>query len=106
MIYLASPYSHKHAYMRALRYKAVEKFVAERFGHAIIFSPILYTHHMARRQELPTDAASWKFFNDQMMNLATIMWVLMIPGWKESLGVQNEIAYANDIGLPIEYIEA
>lgn len=106
MIYLASPYSHPIQRFRDARYLAVERFVAERFGKQIIFSPILYTHNMAKAHVLPTDAESWRFFNDQMMHLATVMWVLKLHAWQESLGVQHEIAYAKDIGLPIEYIEA
>ena len=31
--------------------------------------------------------------------------VLMQDGWKESVGVQSEIAIAREMGLPVEFIE-
>lgn len=106
MIYLASPYSHPSSTVRALRYHAVAEFVAKRFGTDVIFSPIVYTHYMADMNALPTDAASWQNFNDNMQRAASETWVLKLPGWGQSLGVTHEIEYARALGQDVIYFEA
>jgi hypothetical protein len=106
MIYLASPYSHPRPDIRAMRYEAAAALVAKHFGKLTIFSPIVYTHHMAKTHTLPLDAESWKHFNEEMMMLCDAIWVLMLPGWRESIGVTAEIAFAERLNQPIQYIEA
>lgn len=106
MIYLASPYSHPRSDIRAMRYEAAEAYVARHFGKLVIFSPIVYTHHMAKTHQLPLDAAAWEHFNHEMMELASSIHVLMLPGWKDSLGVQAEIAWGEAREYEIKYIEA
>jgi hypothetical protein len=33
------------------------------------------------------------------------VFVLTLPGWKESVGVQAEIRLATDVGIPVFYID-
>jgi hypothetical protein len=106
MIYLASPYSHPDAAVRQQRYEAVATFVAERFGGRVIFSPIVYSHNMAVAYDLPLDAAAWQRFNNAMQYAAKETWVLMLPGWEQSRGVQYEIEFAKQFDHEITYVEA
>ena len=90
MIYLASPYSGT-ADERAERYTLAVEFCTRYLTQGIVlFSPIVYGHPFA--QTVGTSAAAWTPFNQQMIDLASEMWVLTLPGWKTSKGVQQEIA--------------
>ena len=42
----------------------------------------------------------------QMLNHARELWVLQLPGWRESRGVQIEIDRARSLGIPITMIGA
>ena len=48
---------------------------------------------MAKRHELPTDAAFWKEFNESIMEFAPELYFLRLPGWKESLGFGMELEW-------------
>ena len=90
MIYLASPYSGTEA-ERDERYSQTLKFVTRELQKGfVIFSPIVYGRPF--EATIGTAAKDWKKFNETMMNLANTMWVLTLPGWKTSKGVQQEIA--------------
>lgn len=105
MIYIASPYSHPSAYVRALRYKQVRLFTmaAIKNGFAA-FSPIMYMHEAAVEYDLPKDAAFWHNFNMQFLRKADSLTVLMLDGWMESKGVSSEISTAQHIHIPVNYI--
>jgi len=101
MIYLASPYS---ASPQA-NFELTEAFVAEalRSGHPI-FSPVVHCHQIALDYNLPGDFEFWKNFNFNMLRAADELWVLTLPGWKESKGVDGEVDFARSLGIPIIYI--
>lgn len=104
MIYLASPYTSPDQRLVEARFEAAEYFTAYwlRIG-APIFSPIVYCHRMALIHKLPGDFAFWKEFNRKLLDRATDLWVLKLPGWEESLGVQSEIQMAKARNLPVAY---
>lgn len=103
MIYLASPYSASPA----TNFKLTEVFVAGalRQGRPI-FSPIVHCHQIALDYNLPGDFEFWKNYNLKMLNAASNMWVLTLPGWRESKGVAGEIEFATDTGIPIIYVQS
>lgn len=90
MIYLASPYSGTPAERMSRYHQALSFTERHLLRGKIIFSPIVYGHPFA--DSVGTSAAAWKDFNAEMMDLASAFWVLTIPGWRESKGVQQEIA--------------
>ena len=98
MIYLASPYSSD----RALNFKLVEQATATMLqqGH-LIFSPIVHCHEIAEKYSLPTDYKFWEAYATGMLTRANELWVLQIPGWRESLGVQSEIIHARRCQIPV-----
>ena len=106
MKYLASPYSHPSKHIRMLRYINARACV----GHFLllrdwVYSPIVHCHPLALEEELPTDAAFWEDYNQNMMDRAAALYVLKLPGWDTSIGVDMEITYAARLGLPISYVE-
>lgn len=103
--YLAAPYSHAIARTRFYRYRQVCFVTAElaRRGE-IIYSPISHWHFIAVNYDLPTDAEFWLRFDLAFLEISSKMYVLMLDGWKESLGVASEIAFAAERNIPIAYI--
>jgi len=106
MIYLASPYSHPDPLVVEDRYQKALKIVAEYAQLKIaVYSPIVHWHVVAKRYELPTDAAFWAGLNETMLKRCSKLVVLAIDGWNESLGVQQEYDWALELGLPISFIK-
>ena len=100
--YLASPYSHPSAATRELRYRAARDGLKWLLIHRMwTYSPIVHCHEMAVNAGLPTDAAFWQDYNHAMIDQADELLVLTIEGWQQSVGVNEEITYAADLGLPI-----
>jgi hypothetical protein len=106
LIYLASPYSDPDPLVRQQRFDAVCK-VAARFmreGH-FVFSPIAHTHPIAKAGELPLGYDYWHRYDERMFLACDALWVLMLPGWEESMGVRAEIEAAHSLGVSVTYIE-
>lgn len=103
LIYLASPYSHLDPDIRHIRYTAAKLYTARhiQLGFAM-FSPIVYGKQM--EEKIGTDYKSWQTFNDSMIKASCQIWVLMLNGWKDSLGVEHECKYALDLGKPLHFI--
>lgn len=104
MIYLASPYSDPSPIVREHRFEVAQYFTAYWLKRGtIVFSPIVYCHDLAIAHSLPTDFAFWQNFNEKMLNRATELWVLRLPGWENSIGVNSEILRASALALPVTY---
>lgn len=108
-IYLASPYSHPDRAVRETRYleavKAAGRLMKDRLGCAV-FSPIAHSHMIAELTRLPGDFDFWQGQDMGFIDFwATRIAVLKLDGWRESMGVRAEIARAESLGLPIEYLE-
>jgi hypothetical protein len=105
-IYLASPYFHPSKNTREQRYEAVMEYTAFCLNERIpIYSPIVYCHPLAKRHSLPKSAEFWNWYNKSMMRQAFAMRVLKLDGWEDSVGVRGEIEMAEELGIPITYVE-
>jgi nucleoside 2-deoxyribosyltransferase len=104
MIYLASPYSHKDPEIREQRFQSVCKHAARlmRQGHTVL-SPIAHSHPIAQ-YDLPKDWNFWKNQDEEMMKACDVVYVLMIDGWQESIGVTAEIQWAKENNIPVVYM--
>jgi len=108
MIYVASPYSHIDPHVRQERYEAVAALCAHFFhqpGHEPLFSPIVYGHNLALEYSMPTEAAAWLKFNLSMLRHSSAIWIMKLDGWNESKGVAKEIRAAQDLYLPLHFID-
>lgn len=114
MIYLASVYSlrpegindEQHKELMQQRYEYAMKRTAEYIkGGLFMFSPITHCHPMALQHELPKDFEFWKRFDHQFLNKCDAVYVLMMPHWEDSTGVQNEIKYATLHDIPVVYVK-
>jgi hypothetical protein len=106
LIYLACPYLHKDHQVVLDRVKAVNRtaglLIAEGF---YIYSPISHSHPIAQEVDLPGDWNFWQGFDRVMLKACKCLVVLRLPGWEQSIGVKAEIGIANELGLPVEYID-
>lgn len=97
MIYLASPYTCKFV-DDAVRAELMRAGVH-------VLSPIVHSHPIAIAHDLPTDFWEWQALDEDLIDRCDEVWVLTLPGWDTSRGVQSKIAYALDIGLPVRYVD-
>ncbi len=105
LIYLASPYTAKSKKLMHERFKEISKVGAKLVmkGH-ILFCPISQSVALAKYGNLKTNWAFWKTFDLTVLSKCDELWVVKMPGWKESVGVQAEIQYAEDNGIKIRYL--
>jgi len=107
LVYLATPYSHKEPFVRHERFEKVNEVAARLMedGYAV-FSPISHSHPI--EQHMTADQQSWEFWERQdvpILKACDQLFVLMLDGWKESVGVRAEIEKANELNLPIFYLD-
>lgn len=106
LIYLACPYTHKDPKVMEERFRAVSKLAAAFMSEGFyIFSPISHTHPIAIEGDLPRGWEYWEGYDRTIIKACKGLWVFKLPGWKQSTGVQAEIKIAEELGIPVEYIE-
>lgn len=107
-IYLASPYSSEDAKLRMYRHRLAQHFTQKHLEQGLImFSPIVNGVALTKNDERIWGFAHWHDYDLSFLRQwATELWVMCIDGWKESVGVQEEIRTAEEIGLPVRYLEA
>jgi len=106
LIYLASPYTHPDSEVRENRFESVCKATAALIAKGYyVFSPIASSHPIAVKYNLPTPYHFWQEFNELMISRSDYVVVLELDGWKESVGVSAERAFAERIGKPIFFAD-
>jgi len=103
MIYLASPYTHSDPVVRQRRFEAVCRVAAGmiRSGKTV-FSPIAHSHALVQ-YGLPADWGAWEEHDRRFLDACDELVVLTLDGWRESQGVQSEIAIAQELGKPVSF---
>lgn len=105
MIYLASPYTHADPLIIKTRFLLVEQCTAILLSRREwIYSPIVHCHELALKNELPSDFDFWKEYNIHMLRSSSKMYILDIPGWRESKGVSGEYAFAQSAYIPVTFV--
>jgi nucleoside 2-deoxyribosyltransferase len=105
MIYLASPYSHRDVHVREWRFQQACRAAAALLRAGLtVFSPIAHSHPIAQHG-MPMSWEFWSRMDREYLSRCDVLAVLTLPGWRESVGVQAEIALAQELGLPVVYVE-
>ena len=107
LVYLGSPYSHPSESIRHQRWidacRAADYLMAKGYG---VFSPIAHSHsieiHTGRP---PRSGAFWMQQDIPMLERFDELCVLLLPGFLESAGLKQEIAFAGERGMPIWYLD-
>ena len=107
-VYLAAPYSHADKRVRSSRFDIVTKVAQQLMAQGVlVYSPITHGHTLAAAGELPGD---FQFWSDHCLSFlrhwAEEIWVLAIPGFDSSIGVQAELEEARKLGLPVRMCAA
>lgn len=104
--YVATKYSMHRAGLDAAFDDACDAAVTLTKAGLSVYSPIVHTHCIATRGNInPLDHDFWLAVDDPLMQAAAGLIVVMMPGWKESRGVTEEIAYFRAAKKPIMYLE-
>jgi hypothetical protein len=104
MIYLASPYSHADPVVRQARCDAACQGAAVLIGSGrAVIAPIVQGHPLVRFG-LPGDWSFWAPMARQYIARCDEVVVLQLDGWRESEGVQAELALAADLGRPVRML--
>lgn len=114
LVYLACPYTAKGVEdknqiykIETARFRAATR-AAARLTEAgyVVFSPITHSHPMKYESGLLGTWDFWQSVDYTYLGLCNKVFVLAIPGWECSTGVTEEIKYAKQLGLEVEFIEA
>ncbi len=106
LTYLATPYSHPAASVREQRYRAACAIAAVLTAQGeLVYSPVAHGHGIAVSGSLPVSWEHWKRLDLRMLRACDSLTVACIAGWQESEGVQAEIAAAEDMGLPVRFVD-
>lgn len=93
--YLATPYSKYEGGNLELAFREAARLAAQlMLGGIRAYSPIAHTHPLAVYGEIdPLDHDIWLPFDEAMMQRCEVLIVAQMKGWKESKGVNHEIAF-------------
>ena len=103
MIYLASPYTHDDPAVRHDRYWQATLCTAHfaRAGIAI-YCPIHYGHTLSTTHTgIPKTHEYWMSVCLPILRGAERLYVLTLPGWKESRGIKEELDEAEERNLHV-----
>lgn len=106
-IYIASPYSHSNSTIRSLRFRQVTELAAKLFNkyEYVFLLPITQGHMLTRHGDIEANFDRWRTQSLGMLSVCQELWVIKLDGWKQSLGVREEIKYARKHLIPIKYID-
>lgn len=104
-IYLASPYSHPDPAVREQRFHDVCTIAARLMqdGH-IVFSPIAHSHPISQHMGNALDLEYWLAQERAFVEWADEVWVATLPGYFESKGVRQEMAWAREMGKNVGFV--
>jgi hypothetical protein len=110
MIYLAAPYTPDKDCLHPEQVVANRMFIFCRIDAAlcqqglITVSP-LSKHFLKDHADIPLTWEFWKTYSEKLMEKCDSLYVIMLPGWKESVGVQAEIELAKKMSKEIKYLD-
>lgn len=104
--YLASPYTHDDPAVREQRFEAVCAAAGRLMADGVIvYSPIAHSHPIAKTMDVsPVDHDFWLRQCLGILRHADRIIVLQLDGWAASRGIAAEITYAQQVGIPVEYL--
>lgn len=107
LIYLSSPYTHESTMVMEARWLESLRAAAWLFTNCpdhYALSPIAHTHPIAVRYKLPVEWEFWANYDTLLVGRSDECWVLCIPGYRNSTGINAEKALAVKFGKPIKYL--
>lgn len=107
-IYLGCPYTSPDTELQQTRVEVASIVAAElAVSNHAVFSPITHGHSMAQHLPGGTATSTHQFWMGQCLPIlaaADELWVLPLDGWEQSRGLEEELVFAQDHGIPIKFI--
>lgn len=112
LTYLACPYTYKSE--DKAQADSIRRWRAEQATKAAcwlingkgwnVMSPITHSHPMHETGACEGDWNFWKKIDREYLSCSCRLVVIMIEGWRESVGVQAETKIAEEMGIPVVYL--
>jgi len=103
--YLGTPYSNGNDYLVNFRAEIIDMIATDLINQGrAIYSPISSWHTIACKFKMPKTFEFWERMNLSFLKQCKKLIVVMLPVWKGSLGLANEIYFAENNGIDIEYL--
>lgn len=104
---MACPYSHPDREVRLKRFHAANAVASElmRASRENVFSPISHTHPIAEQGDLPLGWDFWEAYDRAFLSVSHKLYVLMLEGWEESVGVAAELEIAREMAIPVYFLK-
>ncbi len=105
-IYLASPYTHEDVLVREIRFLEAVRATAYILNklHVNAFGTIVHSHPIATRYSMPVEWEFWADYDQAMISHSAEIWVVAIPGFTNSMGVQTELKIARKLGKQARWL--
>ena len=105
LIYLAVPYTHKYKSVREDRFQLVSEVSGLLANLKVAnVSPITQSHVQSLFVKIGTTWETWKHIDTILLNSCDELWILCLPGWRDSIGVNAEYIIAKNLKLQIRFI--
>lgn len=105
LFYIALPYTHASKEVVEQRVDKFAKFDSFlNLNHIQTVSPILKHLLITKNKSVPGDWNFWKTLSYTYLARCDALVVYQLEGWEESVGVTEEIKYAQEHKIPIIYI--
>mmetsp|Transcript_29891 Transcript_29891/g.78818 ORF Transcript_29891/g.78818 Transcript_29891/m.78818 type:complete len:114 (-) Transcript_29891:26-367(-) len=106
LVYLSGPYSKcadKEHVMNCIMRASGQYMLTHKGFHVV--SPLFNHPSIALVPGMGSDYNFWGDYSRDLLQRCDQLLVLKYPGWDESTGVQDEIAFAREKKLPVEFFE-
>lgn len=102
--YLASPYSDNSNSVMRKRYVEQGRLavILIHKGYKLI-TPIEMCHNLSKRYKLPSGYFYWKYRDRTLLQHCDGIIVCLMKGWDTSVGVTDELKYAQRLGIEIKF---
>lgn len=102
---MAAPYTHKDELIMTQREQLITMVAAKlQMDGYFIYSPITSSVPLVKYQPaLGHTFEMWRQHNNLMLGRCDELLVLKLSGWELSIGVSNEIGWAEELRKPIAY---
>jgi hypothetical protein len=107
LVYLASPYTHRNSAVSEARFVEAVLCCGWMMTHrkdTFFYSPIAHTHPVAMRVKLPIEWEFWAAFDECLVSKCDEVWVLCVPGFTRSTGINAERKLAKKFGLVTRFV--
>lgn len=104
--YLGTPYSNGSDFLVNFRGEMVDMIATDLTNQGrAIYSPISSWHTIACKFDMPKTFEFWEKLNLSFLAQCNRLIVVMLSGWKESIGLAGEIEFAEECNIGIEYLD-